>query len=91
MMLPVFVSHCLLLVALLLAASSAQAQQPRKVHRIGYLSPLDPARESARSDPIRLALRELGYIDNIAIEYRYSDGKLDRAPELAAELVCSQG
>jgi putative ABC transport system substrate-binding protein len=89
MMLPVFVSHCLLLVALLLAASSAQAQQPRKVHRIGYLSPLDPARESARSDPIRLALRELGYIEeqNIAIEYRYSDGKLDRAPELAAELV----
>ena len=77
---------CAVIVAL---CSPAAAQQPRKVHRIGYLSPLDPARESARSDPIRLALRELGYIEgqNIAIEYRYSDGKLDRTPELAAELV----
>ena len=46
-------------------------------------------RESARSEAIRLALRELGYIEgqNIAIEYRYAEGKLDRFPELAAELV----
>src|SRR6059036_897796 len=45
--------------------------------------------ESARSEAIRLALRELGYIEgqNIAIEYRYAQGKLDRFPELAAELV----
>jgi putative tryptophan/tyrosine transport system substrate-binding protein len=80
----------LALCSLLLApCSSVDAQQPKKVHLIGYLSPLDPAREFARSDPIRLALRELGYIEgqNIAIEYRYSDGKLDRTPELAAELV----
>ena len=49
----------------------------------------DRARESARFEGIRLALRELGYIEgqNIAIEYRYSEGKRDRAPELAAELV----
>ena len=49
----------------------------------------DPATESARSEAIRLALRELGYIEgqNIAIEYRYAEGKIDRAPELAAELV----
>ena len=49
----------------------------------------DPATESARSEAIRLALRELGYIEgqNIAIEYRYSEGKPDRVPELAAELV----
>src|SRR5262249_20773401 len=42
-----------------------------------------------RSEPIRLAVRELGYIDgqNITFEYRYSQGKLDRLPELAAELV----
>ena len=48
-----------------------------------------PASESTRSEAIRLALRELGYIEgqNIAIEYRYAEGKRDRLPELAAELV----
>jgi putative ABC transport system substrate-binding protein len=68
---------------------SASAQQPKKVPRIGYLSSSDPARESARSEAIRLALRELGYIEgqNIAFEYRYSEGKRDRYPELTAELV----
>ena len=67
----------------------ARAQQPKKVPRIGYLSAFDPARESARAEAIRLALRERGYIEgqNIAIEYRYAEGKLDRLPELAAELV----
>ena len=68
---------------------SAEAQQPKKVPRIGYLSATDPASESTRSEAIRLALRELGYIEgqNIAIEYRYAEGKRDRYPELAAELV----
>src|SRR5918999_4494338 len=68
---------------------SVEAQQPKKVYRIGYLSSADPATNSARADGIRLALRELGYIEgqNIAIEYRYSEGKRDRPPELAAELV----
>ena len=68
---------------------SAQAQQPKKVPQIGYLSALDPASESARSESIRLALRERGYVEgqNIAIEYRYAEGKLERTPELAAELV----
>src|SRR5438094_561005 len=67
----------------------AEAQQSKKVPRIGYLWSVDPARESARSEAIRLALRELGYIEgqNIATEYRYSEGKSDRYPELAAELV----
>ncbi|MSP39014.1 MAG: ABC transporter substrate-binding protein [Deltaproteobacteria bacterium] len=67
----------------------ARAQQPKKVPRIGYLSSADPARESARSEGIRLALRERGYIEgqNIAIEYRYAEGKRDRTPELATELV----
>jgi putative ABC transport system substrate-binding protein len=69
--------------------ASAEAQQPKKLTRIGYLSNTDPTGESARSEPIRRALRELGYIEgqNIAIEYRYAEGKFDRAPELAAELV----
>jgi putative tryptophan/tyrosine transport system substrate-binding protein len=68
---------------------SASAQQAKKVPRIGYLSSADAARDSARSEAIRLALRELGYIEgqNIAIEYRYAEGKRDRAPELVAELV----
>jgi putative ABC transport system substrate-binding protein len=67
----------------------AEAQQTKKVSRIGYLVVNDAATESTRSEAIRLALRELGYIEgqNIAFEYRYAAGKLDRFPELAAELV----
>jgi len=67
----------------------AEAQQPKKVFRIGYLSSGNSTSESVRAEGIRLALRELGYIEgqNIAIEYRYGEGKVDRAPELAAELV----
>ena len=75
---------------LVVAGTAAEAQQPKKVYRIGYLSSFDPASESAyRSEGIRLALRELGYIEgqNIAIESRYGEGKRDRFPELAAELV----
>jgi len=66
-----------------------QAQQPKKVPRIGYLSAVDPATDSTRSEPIRLALHELGYIEgqNIAIEYRYAEGKRDRFRGLPAELV----
>jgi putative tryptophan/tyrosine transport system substrate-binding protein len=66
-----------------------QAQQPKPVPRIGYLSSSDPASDSTRIEAIRLALRELGYIDgqNIATEYRYAEWKLDRAPGLAVELA----
>jgi hypothetical protein len=69
---------------------AAEAQQPAKVPRIGYLSSSsDSASESTRFEAIRRALRELGYIEgqNIAIEYRYAEGKIDRFTELAAELV----
>jgi len=67
----------------------AQAQQPKKVPLLGYLSVSNPARESARTEAIRLALRERGHIEgqNIAIEYRYAEGKQDWLPDLAAELV----
>jgi len=73
----------------LTTASFAEAQQPKKIPRLGYLSNAGPARESARAEPIRLALRERGYIEgqNIATEYRYAEGKIDRFAELAAELV----
>src|SRR5215813_643109 len=80
------------LVALLLTFSVlVEAQQPIKVPQIGYLSSSDPATESTRAEAIRLALRELGYIEghNIAIEYRYSGGRgtENRAAQLASELV----
>ena len=67
----------------------AWAQQPTNVPRIGYLSPVDSASDSALAEAIRRPLRERGYIDgqNIATEYRYAAGNLDRLPELAAELV----
>ena len=79
-----------LVVAMLLAAGAiAQGQQPKKVVRLGYLSSTDPATESARAEAIRQALRERGHIEgqNIATEYRYAEGKPDRYPELAADLV----
>jgi putative ABC transport system substrate-binding protein len=68
---------------------SVQAQQPKKVPRIGYLSEFNRDSESSRSEAIRLGLRELGWIEgqNIAIEYRYAEWKLDRLPEFAAELA----
>ena len=80
----------LALCALLLAFPfPARAQQPKKVPRIGYLSNTDAATDSARAEGFRLALRELGYIEgqNIAIEYRFAEGRPDREPGLAAELV----
>src|SRR5262249_38682293 len=83
----IIVAH-LLGILILVSIHLAEAQQPKKVYRIGYLSAFDPAVESASSEAIRLA-RERGYIEgqNITIEYRYAEGKLDRLPELAAELV----
>ena len=73
----------------LTTASLAQAQQPKKVPRIGYLASGNPSSESTRSEGIQLALRERGYIEgqNIATKYRYAEGKIDRRHELAAELV----
>ena len=67
----------------------AEAQQPKKVYRIGYLSGSDSATDAPRFEGIQLALRELGYVEgqNIAVEYRYTEGKLGRLFELAAELV----
>jgi putative ABC transport system substrate-binding protein len=83
------VSSILVVVVLLALGVTAEAQQPTKVPRIGYLSGFDPAFESARSDAIRQALRKLGYIEgqNIAFEYRYAENNRERQPELAAELV----
>ena len=61
----------LLMTVLLITFSPTEAQQPKKIPRIGYLAPVDAGREVARSEAIRLALRERGYIEgqNIAIEF----------------------
>jgi putative ABC transport system substrate-binding protein len=78
------------LCALLLALSlPAEAQQAKKVSRIGYLYQGDRVGDSTRIEAIQRALRELGYIEgqNIAFEYRYAEGKRGRESELAAELV----
>jgi putative tryptophan/tyrosine transport system substrate-binding protein len=79
----------LLAASVLICFHPAEAQQSKKVFRIGYLSGTDPATDSPRSEAIRRGLRELGYIEgeNIAFVYRYAEGERDRASELAAELV----
>jgi ABC-type uncharacterized transport system substrate-binding protein len=66
-----------------------QAQQPKKVPRIGYLSAGSASINLTRLEPFRQGLRELGYVEgkNIVIEYRYTEGKTDRFSALAAELV----
>ena len=67
----------------------ADAQQPARIHRIGMLSPASGSVFSARDEAFRQRLRELGYVEgkNIVIEYRYAEGKPERQPDLAAELV----
>jgi putative tryptophan/tyrosine transport system substrate-binding protein len=68
---------------------SAQAQQAAKVYRIGFLSARSSSSDSTRAELFRQGLRELGYVEgkNIIIEYRYAEGKSERLPYLAAELV----
>ena len=81
---------CLALSALLLALCvPAGAQQPGNMPQLGFLSGNSASTISARVGAFRQGLREVGYAEgkNIAIEYRYADGKLDRLNDLAAELV----
>ena len=68
---------------------AAQAQQPAGIPRIGILIPASASVYSARVEALRQRLRDLGYVEgkNILIEYRYAEGKLERLPDLAAELV----
>ena len=67
----------------------AEAQQPAKVPRIGVLSPFSPSDTAPWYQAFLQGLRELGWVEgkNISIEYRYAEGKADRLPELAADLV----
>src|SRR5206468_7267296 len=79
----------LLATVLLTTATPAEAQQPKKVPRIGFLSSLSSTVVSDRVEAFRQGLRELGYVEgkNIIIDWRYAQGKTERLPDLAAELV----
>jgi putative tryptophan/tyrosine transport system substrate-binding protein len=76
-------------VALMMCGARAAAQQPARIHRIGILSTNSGSVFSARVEAFRQRLREHGYVEgkNIAIEYRYADGKRERLPDLAAEMA----
>jgi putative ABC transport system substrate-binding protein len=86
-------SLLLALTALLLAPDSpAQAQEPKKIPRIGFLSGRrnpTPAMPDPNASAFRQGLRELGYTEgkNIVIEYRYAGGKLESIPSLVTELI----
>ena len=78
------------LCALLLALGvPVNAQQPKKISRVGYLAAVSAAADAPRLEAFRQGLRELGYIEgqNILIEYRHEGGGFERLPELVAELV----
>jgi putative tryptophan/tyrosine transport system substrate-binding protein len=81
-----------LTLSLLMASLVAEAQQPTKVHRIGWLSadfPPPSSTSQAREEALRQGLRDLGYVEgqNLVIESRYAEGSAERLPDLAAELV----
>src|SRR5215469_5627429 len=81
---------CVVFGALLLAlGSSAEAQEPKKIPRIGYLTGGPNPAMVSRTEAFRQGLRDLGYVEgkNIIIEWRYAEAKPERLPALAAELV----
>ncbi|MBI2228430.1 MAG: ABC transporter substrate-binding protein [Deltaproteobacteria bacterium] len=80
----------LLIVAFLGGGAVAEAQQPTKIPRIGYVSGSgDPTHPGILTEAFQQGLRDLSYIEgkNILVEYRYAEGNLDRLPGLVAELV----
>src|SRR4029450_8055772 len=83
------VPSILVAVVLLALGVTAEAQQPKKVPRIGYLTTLPTTLDSDRRQEIRRALQELGYVEeqNISTLYRSAEGDTARLPGLAAELV----
>jgi len=78
-----------IVVALTVCGAVATAQQPTKIPRLGYLAGAPVSANAPRREAFRQDLRELGHVEgkNIIIEYRSADGKLERLPALAAELV----
>ncbi len=89
-----FLGACIVLVSLLLANHAAAplaavAQQPPKIPRIGYLGAFSPSAGAPVLESFRQGLRELGYVEgqSISIDYRWAEGRPDRFPALAAELI----
>ncbi len=78
-----------LALGILSAPLSSAAQQGGKVPRIGFLGGASPSAAANLVDGFRQGLRDLGYVEgqNIAIEYRFAEGRLERLPDLAADLV----
>jgi len=78
-----------LTLSILSAPLSSDGQQGGKVPRIGFLGGASPSAAAHLVDAFRQGLRDLGYVEgqNIAIEYRFAEGKAERLPDLAAELV----
>jgi putative ABC transport system substrate-binding protein len=78
-----------LIALLLVLVPLAEAQQSKKMPRIGVLRSDTPAASAKRSEAFRQSLKDLGYVEgkNIAFEHRWAEGKIDRLPALAAELV----
>ena len=79
----------LVAVVLVAVAVIAEAQQPEKIRRIGVLSGTSASDNTGRIEAFGQGLRDLGYFEgkNIAIEYRWAEGKIERLPALAAELL----
>jgi len=73
--------------ALLAVPLDTHAQQVGKVYRIGILEAIPAAQNAASLSALRNGLRDLGYVEdqNLLIEYRYGEGKLDRMPGLRQE------
>ena len=82
-------SSILVAATLLAVAVIAEAQQPKKIPRIGYFQAPPASAVAARTEAFRQGLRELGYVEgnNVVIEWRFAEGKSERIPALAAELV----
>jgi putative ABC transport system substrate-binding protein len=81
-----------LILAVLLASLAAEAQEAGKVYRVGVLETTPIALNAPNLNAFRLGLKELGYVEgrNLVIEYRSADGRPERFPALATELVRSK-
>src|SRR5262249_38207721 len=83
---------CAFAVLIFSLCSSAQAQQPKKVPRIGYLSSGFPSTDLGYREAFVQGLREFGYVEgkNIVIEYRWAEGKFERMPKLNNAKACPE-